>query len=424
MGKHGKYWRLFTVAGAGTALALLPVTQADAGMAQSSVVKVVPKAGTPNLKTGTAVRDQAVANGIVYSGGLFSQFENGARTTTYNRQNFVAWSATTGAVQALAPSFDNSVEAIVPNATGSALYVAGTFRHVNGLLTGSVVRINLSTGKLDTAFKWPLGGSTYSLQFANNRLYAAGTFGKRVAALNPLTGADTGTVAITVAGQLEPTIATKVAKIAIDPTGTDLVAIGNFTTVNNQSRRGTFRLTLPATGAATLKDWHPTRFDVTCRVKNSPRDVDWSPDGSYFVIVASGAPSGGYPAFGFCDAAGRWERSSTGQVAEPTWINWTGGDSIYSVAVSGAAVYVGGHMRYLDNPLGFNSAGPGAFQVDSVGAIDPTTGLAIRTWNADYMDRGHGKEDLTLYSGGLLVGGDGTYLHGIYHRGLGIFPLP
>ena len=154
------------------------------------------------------------------------------------------------------------------------------------------------------------------------------------------------------------------------------------------------------------------------------RDVDWSPDGSYFVIVSTGGPAGGYPAKGFCDAAGRWNASSSGAVAEPAWINWTGGDSLYSVAVSGAAVYVGGHNRWLDNPFGHDSAGAGAYAVDSIGAIDPVTGKAIRTWNAMPMTRAHGKEDLTLFAKGLVVGGDGSTIKGKYHRGVGLFPLP
>ena len=39
------------------------------------------------------------------------------------------------------------------------------------------------------------------------------------------------------------------------------------------------------------------------------------------------------------------------------------------------------------------------------------------------MTRGHGKEDLTLFAKGLVVGGDGTTIKGKYHRGTGLFPL-
>ena len=399
-------------------------TPAVAGVLQPTVVSTTPLSGTPNLKTGYIVHDDAVVNGIVYVGGQFTQFENAARNVTYNRQNFMAYSASTGAVQPLAPSFGSDVQAVLGSPDGSALYVGGNFKTVNGASSASLIRINLATGTIDNAFKWTQGCCVYSLQYAGGKLYVGGTFAKHLVAVDPLTGADTGTVAVSVAGQLDSNTATKITKIAVNPSGSSLVAIGNFTTVNGLSRNAGFRLSLPTTGQTALTDWHPTRFNVLCSVRNWPRDVDWAPDGSYFVIVGSGGPSGGYPATGFCDAAGRWEASSSGSTAQPTWINWTGGDTLLSVAVSGAAVYVGGHERWLDNPSGHDSAGPGAFQVDSIGAINPTTGAAIRTWNADYMDRNHGKEDLTLYSGGLVVGGDGTYLKGIYHKGTGISPSP
>jgi hypothetical protein len=182
--------------------------------------------------------------------------------------------------------------------------------------------------------------------------------------------------------------------------------------VNGQSRKSAFRLTLDAT-SSTLSSWHPRRFDAQCAssIPYYLRGLDWSPDGSYFVIVSSGGPVG-YPSTGFCDGAGRWEASSTGSVAEPTWINWTGGDSLYSVAISGAAVYVGGHNRWLDNPSGHDTAGPGAYTVNSLGAIDPTTGAANKTWNTGWTTRGHGKEDLELFPGGLVAAGDGTLVNG------------
>ena len=96
--------------------------------------------------------------------------------------------------------------------------------------------------------------------------------------------------------------------------------------------------------------------------------MDFSPDGSYFVIVSTGGPNG---TNGICDAAARFETANVSSTVEPTWINWTGGDSLWSVAVTGAAVYVGGHQRWLDNPFGLDSAGPGAVSRPGIGAIDP-----------------------------------------------------
>jgi WD40 repeat protein len=301
------------------------------------------------------------------------------------------------------------------------LYVGGAFSAVNGVPRKNIVRIRLSDGAITPLFKWS-GGVVSDLQFSNGRLFVAGNFQEKLLALRPITGVNTGFIDLKVTDSLSGWVP-KVDKIAINPSGTNLVAIGDFRRVNGYARRAAFRLSLGSI-TAVLTNWHPARFGVACKptVPYYLRDVAWSPDGSYFVIVSSGGPYGGYPETGFCDGAGRWEASSSGRTAEPTWINWTGGDSLYSVAIGASAIYVGGHQRWLDNPQGHDSAGPGAYPVDSLGVIDPKTGLANRTWNARPMTRDHGKEGLTLYSGGLVVSGDGSVIAGSYHRGTAVFP--
>ncbi len=77
------------------------------------------------------------------------------------------------------------------------------------------------------------------------------------------------------------------------------------------------------------------------------------------MFVASGyIPQTGGQGLDVCDAAARFETGVAAPSA-PTWINYTGGDSLYSVAATGTAVYVQGHQRWMDNPQGNNSPGPG-----------------------------------------------------------------
>ena len=395
---------------------------AQASLLQPAVVSDNPADTTPHVlitDTSYDVRAFAQVGHTVYAGGRFAQVQDPSMTTTYERQNFVAFDSQTGVISPLNLSFDGMVGAIEATADGSALFIAGAFSHVNGITRRGIMKYDLVNNQIDPTFA-PTGMRTVSdIRLANGAVIAAGNFTKKLMALDPTTGADTGAINITVAGVVDPADETKVQYIAVSPDGTRLVATGNFATVNGQSRRRAFMLNLGAT--ATLSTWHAPRFDVNCVATSrliSAQGVDFSPDGSYFVIVATGGPTG---TNGICDAAARFETANVSSNAQPTWINWTGGDTLYSVAVTGPAVYVGGHQRWLDNPLGHDSAGPGAVSRPGIGAIDPVTGKAL-PWNPT-KSRNHGTMVLYATPQGLWVGSDGTEFGHEPHDGIGFAPL-
>ena len=395
---------------------------AQASLSQPAVVSDNPADTTPHVlitDTSYDVRAFAQVGHTIYAGGRFAQVQDPSMTTTYERQNFVAFDSQTGVISPLNLSFDGMVGAIEATADGSALFIAGAFSHVNGITRRGIMKYDLVNNQIDPTFA-PTGMRTVSdIRLANGAVIAAGNFTKKLMALDPTTGADTGAINITVTGVVDPANETKVQYIAVSPDGTRLVATGNFTTVNGESRRRAFELNLGAT--ATLSTWHAPRFDVNCVATSrliSAQGVDFSPDGSYFVIVATGGPTG---TNGICDAAARFETANVSSNAQPTWINWTGGDTLYSVAVTGPAVYVGGHQRWLDNPLGHDSAGPGAVSRPGIGAIDPVTGKAL-PWNPT-KSRNHGTMVLYATPQGLWVGSDGTEFGHEPHNGIGFAPL-
>jgi Carbohydrate binding domain len=405
------------------AVAVGSALPAQGSLAHPAVVSQNPADTTPHIvlsDTAYDVRTFAQVGRTVYAGGLFSEVQDPARTTTYARQNFVAFDSETGAISPLDLSFNGRVGAIEATADGTALFIAGAFSSVNGITRRGILKYDLVNDRIDPTFA-PTGMRTvHDLELANGALIAAGNFTKKVMALNPTTGTDTGAIAITVAGTVNPNDETRVRHIAVSPDGTRLVATGNFATVNGQSRRRAFMLNIGPT--ATLSAWRAPRFDVTCpgggsRLE-SAQGVDFSPDGSYFVIVTTGGPNG---TTGLCDAAARFETANVSSTAQPTWINWTGGDTLYSVAVTGPAVYVGGHQRWLDNPLGQDSAGPGAVERPGIGAIDPVTGRAL-PWNPT-QSRNHGTVALYATPSGLWVGSDGELFGGEDHAGIGFAPL-
>src|SRR4051794_8487845 len=395
---------------------------AGASISQSKIVSPTPASWTPRVilgSSGQTVYAFAQVGSTMYAGGRFTQLNNSQVTQTYNRSNFVAFNATTGAILPLTLDANNAVEVIVPSPDGKAIYVGGDFSSIGGVNIRGMVRFDLTTQTIDQRFNPQLDGVVTDAAFVGSRLVIGGTFTRQLRAVDPATGADTGYINLKITGKTDTNDATRVRRFAANPAGTTLVALGNFTSVAGQARTQAFRIDL--TGAkATLSPWHVPRFDAACHATLGmySRGVDFSPDGSYFVIVTTGGPDG---TSGLCDAAARFETSNVSSQVEPTWINWTGGDSLYSVAVTGATVYVGGHQRWLDNPFGSDSAGPGAVSRPGIGSIDPVTGKAT-TWNPT-KDRNHGTEKLYATSAGLWVGSDGTYFDQMKRPGIVFCPL-
>ncbi|HEY9522376.1 MAG TPA: hypothetical protein VIR33_03990, partial [Thermopolyspora sp.] len=198
-----------------------------------------------------------------------------------------------------------------------------------------------------------------------------------------------------------------------------LLVDGSFMTLGGKSRPqlGLIDIT---TASPRVANWRSNAYKRDCMTvfPSYVRGLDFSPDGKYFVVVSTGGPKG---KGGLCDAAARFETYSQGRRIQPTWVNRTGGDSLYAVSVSGAAVYVGGHQRWLNNPKGVDSRGPGAVHRPGIGALQPRTGRALR-WNPT-RTRGVGVKAFLAVSGGLLVGSDTTRLGHEYHARVGMFPI-
>src|SRR5206468_11446710 len=122
-------------------------------------------------------------------------------------------------------------------------------------------------------------------------------------------------------------------KIGISPDGSRLAVLGNFDTINGFDRvqAGLIDLT---TSRPTVMDWETDRYKPFCNInyESYVHDVDFSPDGSYFVIGTTGSYNGQVNVVG-CDSTARWETSATGSQLQPTWIDFTGKDTIWSIAV-------------------------------------------------------------------------------------------
>jgi hypothetical protein len=421
------------VLGAGLAVGLVAAwaVASQAQTAQPALVSQVPSTATPNLLADAVVEHPAVyalgqSGNTMFAGGQFHAIQNSGRTTTYTRPNLFSFDATTGAVSTtFAPTFDKPVWAV--QAGGSSLYVGGDFTTVNGVARRGLAKIDATTGALDTTFNpAPVSsGNVTEIRLQGGRLIIGGSFPKRLAALDPNTGTDTNYLNLAIGGTLASNAGpTHVYRFAINPAGTRLVALGNFTTVSGQARARAFVVDMASTFTA-LDPWYYAPLIKSCKASKLPgylRDVDFSPDGTYFVLVATGYVSqAGDQGSTVCDAAARFETANL-HPTRPTWINYTGGDTLHSVAVTGAAVYVNGHNRWLDNTFGVDSCFGSCASRPGIGAIDPASGKAL-PWNPT-KTRGVGGKDLLATSTGLWVASDGQMFHGTYHYGIAFVPLP
>ena len=248
------------------ALAVGSTPPAQASISQPAVVSENPADTTPHIVLSDPsqdVRAFAQVGQTVYAGGLFNQVQDWARTTTYARQNFVAFDRETGVVSPLNLAFNGRVSAIEATADGTALFISGAFSKVNGITRRGLVKYDLVNNRIDPTFLPGNLRTVSDIKLANGAVIAAGNLAGHVVALDPTTGANTGAIAITVAGVVNPNDETRVRHIAVSPDGTRLVATGNFATVNGQGRKRAFMLNLGAT--ATLSTWHAPRFDVDLR---------------------------------------------------------------------------------------------------------------------------------------------------------------
>ena len=206
-------------------------------------------------------------------------------------------------------------------ANGQWLYVAGKFTTVGGIARSGLARVNPNTGAVDTNLDLPF------------------------------TDPERGTMGV--------------PHVDISPDGSKLVAMGSFSKVAGLPRSQIAILDL-TTAPATVSSWQtsltpvyaPGTTTTWCSSSFSTwmRDIDISPDGTYFILGTTGA----FRANRLCDTLSRWDLTATGPNQAPVWIDATGGDTTWAVATTEHAVYVGGHFRWVNNPYAGDAAGPGS----------------------------------------------------------------
>ena len=411
------------------------------GYPQPNVVSANPVDTTPHVLNGSVLAIAAVGS-RVYVGGTFTTVADAGSTAQSTRNYLFAFDRSTGrVVTTYTPAVNGPVESIAPAPDGTSIIIGGRFTTVNGAAQRGLAMLDTNGARV-SSFAARTNGYVLKVLVRGSQLIAGGRFSSangvsrsNLAVLHASTGAlDTSFTIGATQGRTRTNGTTPAAfidEMDANANGTRLVVIGNFRQVGGQPRQQIAMIDLVA---RSVTGWFTNRFpnDVVGTPQaykcgqsfdTQMRDVEFSPDGGYFVVVTTGgAPDRN--ATSLCDTASRWETAATpgpNGVVE-TWKNCTGGDTLYSVATTGVAIYVGGHQRWLDNCGGRDNATAGSFDAPGIGAINPTTGAAIRTWSPG-RTRGVGAEELVANAEGLYIGSDTESLGGEYHARLGRFPL-
>jgi hypothetical protein len=185
---------------------------------------------------------------------------------------------------------------------------------------------------------------------------------------------------------------------------------GVFTSVGGQHHEQIFRLNVKVgPGAAVVSAWAPSELTQHCATVEPfyAQDAAFSADGTKIYTATTGykiynAPAGATPRTGPCDAVIAYP-STEAPISGHSWINYTGCDSYYSVAVDATTVFAAGHQRWVSNPLDCDAKGPGAIDQPGLAEFSPTTGAHQAGPN---RGRGLGADDLLRTTAGLWIASD------------------
>jgi hypothetical protein len=411
---------------------------ADTGNSAPQTGRIVddnPVGFTPHVMDG-AVYAMARVGDMVLVGGTFTRVRNAGSSTDIPRVNLFAFNAFTGQVSTtFVPNPNDRVYTLAPAADGTSVYIGGSFTSArSGGASVSVSRLyraDVATGNRIATFQpGTINGQVRDLSVTGNRLWVAGKFthlqGQPSAALgtlNATTGARDPYYTGVIAGVHNGGI-TNVQKIATDPANGKLVLVGNFGTVNGAHRHQFAVLDISGASMA-LANYYTTQYESACSssFETYLTDVELSPDGSFFIVSTTGAYGGSASLAGTsgCDLVARYESAATGTNVRPTWVAYTGGDTTWDTEVTADVVYVGGHMRWQNNPTRGDAAGQGAVSRPGIGALDVANGMPY-SWNPT-RTLGVGVKDMIATPEGLFVGSDTDVFANETHRKVAFVPL-
>ena len=442
----------------GLSTLMLSVIAATA-ITASALVPETPRRDTPIPLDGEVWAVEKIGDYIVV-GGNFTQIEVERNGAIVNQAGIFAYHAETGEYNFdFAPTLlGNNVEVRAIESAGEGLndfFIGGAFTQIDdgdGVQRWRlrIAKLNAESGMVDRSFALSgVNAKVLDLERTHGHLYVGGNFTtlntpqgtvqqNSIMRVDPNTGANDSSFRFESSGSLGDNGALGVTNIDTNGNGRIVVShrghnVVNLTTGQVFERPGIY--VLDVNGNTFVNQFralnpdgnHQYANDTRCGDAIRQRDLEVSPDGTFFVIVHQGHDRGWA-----CDTAVKW--SLTDAPTEPDWVHRMF-DSTFSVAIDDDAIYVGGHHRYMIHPSApspypgdqpdpttgevtpynadptnsrFNNdlvATGYVYPVNQLGAIDPVTGYGIPDWTPT-SNAQLGVLELTVVDDGLLLGQD------------------
>ncbi len=399
------------------------------GADQPNLVSPTPSKATPNINDGNVYSIVQVGSRIIV-GGNFTNANppgdtNSAHTVT--RNSILAFDAATGQIDTgFVPALTGEVRTLLPGPTADTVYVGGVFPTVNGIASRNLALLSTVTGAPVSGFT-PTGinGGVWAIQHVGSRLLIGGEFTSvggtahdGIAAVGATNGAvDNAFINVQFTGHHNyngtsgANGAVGIHEMDVSPDGTRAIVVGNFKNADGVLHDQIAMIDLAGSSATLDPSWNTAGYTAACASNSYDtymRGVSFSPDGTYFVVVATGGGTNTFNTDGtraMCDTASRWTTTDTGTDVQPVWIDYSGNDSFESVTVTTHAIYAGGHFRWNNNANGIDSAGTGAVPRPGISALDPLNGLPY-SWNPGRNPRGAGAYTVYATPSGLYIGAD------------------
>ena len=394
--------------------------------------------------TGGEIWDIETIGNKAYVAGTFSSAVNVAGNgATVTQPSLMAVNLDTGLIDTtFRPSFGGGgVNAVEASPDGTRLFVTGTFNTVNGASKNKIASLNPSTGAPVAGFTANANSQGNALAVSNTTVYVGGRFSK----INGVTrvglaavSSSTGAVDLDFDNQLSGGIGTNgtltVQQLKLTHDSGTLVVIHTARRIDDQNRYG---IGLIDTASKQLLPWRTHLWEDNLQFVGGIQRIyagDIAPDDSFFVV--SSGSGGDRPPIN--DTAVAFSFSG-GDGVDPLWVS-RAFDSIYSVAITEKAVYIGGHFQWNESPtapdpwpgqddIGYGTGqglsgyglGDEVVRRDHLGALDPVTGKALE-WHPG-SNSVEGNKALEATSRGLLSGGDAKRQGGVSAGRVAFFSL-